>query len=127
VNAARIGNFSSLTVTRRLWRKRPLDRLQQRFVLLLEVLGFKRQPIPHSCHVDEDSLHSRIWCAISHQPAFNGVLSAFHRSNHCHAAERMKSSPSHYTTVTEVASHDTALGALDIVIGVLQQLEVDVR
>jgi hypothetical protein len=38
-------------------------------------------------------LHSRIWCAISHQPAFNGVLSAFHRSNHCHAAERMKSSP----------------------------------
>ncbi len=45
MNAARIGNFSSLTVTRRLWRKRPLDRLQQRFVLLFEVLGFKRQPI----------------------------------------------------------------------------------
>jgi hypothetical protein len=77
------------TVARRLWR----DRAQQACVCLVGVLGFNRQPVPHSCHVDQNGLNSRIWRAVRHLPAFNGVQSAFHRRNHCGAARRRTSRP----------------------------------
>jgi hypothetical protein len=62
---------------------------QQARVLLVGVLGFNRQPVPHSCHVDQNGFNSRIRRAVRHLPAFNGMLSAFYRSNHCGAARRM--------------------------------------
>jgi hypothetical protein len=88
------------TVARRLWR----DRVQQACVRLVGVLGFNRQPVPHSCHVDQNGLNSRIWRAGRHLPAFNGVLSAYHRGNHCGAARRRTSRPKpNYTTTIAVS------------------------
>jgi hypothetical protein len=48
---------------------------QQARVLLVGVLGFNRQPVPHSCHVDQNGFNSRIRRAVRHLPAFNGMLS----------------------------------------------------
>ena len=44
--------------------------------------GLDREPLPGSRHVDQDSLHCRIWCALRHLPTFSGSFSALSGSNH---------------------------------------------
>lgn len=51
----------------------------QRSSPLLIDLGFNRQPVPSSCHVRQDGLHSRIWRALRHLPTFCSVLLTFNR------------------------------------------------
>jgi putative ABC transport system substrate-binding protein len=40
-------------------------------------LSFDCQPVPSSCHVHQDDLHSRVRRAPSHSPTFSGVLLTF--------------------------------------------------
>ena len=40
------------------------------------------EPLPSSRHVDQYSLHRRIWCALCRLPTFGGTFSALSVSNH---------------------------------------------
>ena len=40
------------------------------------------KPLPSSRHVDQYSLHRRIWCALCRLPTFGGTFSALSVSNH---------------------------------------------
>jgi hypothetical protein len=76
----------------------------KRAFVLLECSASIASLSPHSCHVDQNGLNSRIWRACRHLPAFNGVQSAFHRRNHCGAARRRTSRPKpNYTTTIAVS------------------------
>jgi hypothetical protein len=41
---------------------------------LLADLGFERQPVPSSCHVNQDGLHSRIWRILRHLSTFSSAF-----------------------------------------------------
>jgi hypothetical protein len=46
---------------------------------LLADLGFKRQSVPSSCHVDQNGLHSRIWRTLRHLPTLSSAFSTLDR------------------------------------------------
>src|SRR5262245_57627600 len=52
----------------RVARKAPATR-----ACALTDFDFDRQPVPSSCHVDQNGLHSRIWRTLRHLPTFRSV------------------------------------------------------
>jgi hypothetical protein len=74
-------NSSSLVRPRRLaacLRRQPGNLLQPGSALLAD-LGFKRQSVPSSCHVDQNGLHSRIWRTLRHLPTLSSAFSTLDR------------------------------------------------
>ena len=44
-------------------------------------LCFDGEPVPSSCHVRQDGLHSKIWLALGHSPTLRGLFPTLKRSH----------------------------------------------
>jgi hypothetical protein len=49
------------------------------------LLGFKCEPCPGACNVEQNVLHSHVGCTLGHLTAFSGAISASFRCKHGNA------------------------------------------
>ena len=61
---------------------RSLLQPQRRTICRAPLLGFKCEPCPGACNVEQNVLHSHVGCTLGHLTAFSGAISASFRCKH---------------------------------------------
>ena len=64
---------------------RSLLQPQRRTICRAPLLGFKCEPCPGACNVEQNVLHSHVGCTLGHLTAFSGAISASFRCKHGNA------------------------------------------